>query len=318
MNEQQQAKLLAQLLDGHQPLRYLQLEEGADWDQDDRADIESGILPTAARLAALPELLPPPDPAFEHRLWSHLAQLSVPAAQKRRDRSWWPFGRARSQPWIRGLAMVMAPVAAVLLFVFLVLPGPREALGNWMARFNLDTVDVVVAPEETTRPELAAATQSFADLATAADAAGFALLEPAYLPADFHLQRVETVSFEQLPTWLQPLYVEASYRPARPSPQIAYYAVLREFNTRRGDGSRLGELEFQSEAVDSVQNITLSNGQPAVLVEFEPTGSGEPVILRQLIWEHEGMTLELWSEVLPMEELLRIAASMRHLGDPGP
>ena len=50
-----------------------------------------------------------------------------------------------------------------------------------------------------------------------------------------------------------------------------------------------------------------THGAPAVLLEFRH--SDPP--LRELIWEHDGMTLELWSATLSEDEIVRVAESVR-------
>lgn len=282
-----------------------ELDQWLQHPQPDGADRPAGVgepdgalLATVERLAGLSSLLPAPDPVFEQRVWARVRAVETTA-----DR--------RGRPAPRLGWRWLAPAAALLLVILLVLPGPRQALGNWMARFRVGAVEVAVEPEETVRPQLAGSSQVYASLAEAEAAAGFALLKPAYLPTGYSLHTVETISFAGLPLWMQPLYVEADYRPAGARPDVDYYAVLRQFNTGRPGQIRVGQIEFQSEAVQNAVAVTLPNGLPAVLVEFDSDQGRDDVLLRQLIWEQDNMTLELWSQVLPVEEMLHIAASLQ-------
>jgi hypothetical protein len=249
----------------------------------------------ASRLAALPDLLPTPDAAFQRRVWRQVEAIERAGQAKR---SAWP-GRERWR------LLWLAPAAALLLLLVLVVPGPRAAVGNWMARFRLGQVDVVVAPEATERPALAARPQSFADLAAAQQATDFPLLAPGQLPDGYHLEMVTSVAYDQLPAWLQPLYVETSYRPldAPPGP---IYMLLRQYNAHVAGNVSLDQIEFQSAEVRSTREIALGDGTVAVLLEFR---TGDPV-LKKLIWQHDGMTFDLSSEVLSGEELARIAQSL--------
>lgn len=304
MSEREQAKTFSEQLDR------LRRRDGAErpGSEADLAGIDPGLLAAATRLAALPDLLPLPDAAFERRVWSRLRAIEpvLSEANVTEPAPGWP-DRLRA-----GLALrVLAPLAAILLIAVLVLPGPRQALATWVARFQLGRVHVAVVSDETTRPALDAESQHFASLADAEAAAGFDLLEPAYLPAGYGLFGVEAVYYAALPAWLQPLYVEASYRPAAASPEVRYYAVLREFNASQAGGVKVGEIEFQSETVRDASDVALPGSRPAVLLEFEAASGDDRTLLRQLIWEQEGLTLELWSEALPAEEMLRIAASLR-------
>jgi hypothetical protein len=205
----------------------------------------------------------------------------------------------------------LAPVAALLLVALLVLPGPRQVLGNWMASFGLGAVEVVVAPEEIDRPPLALQSKRFDSLDAAAAAVDFTLLQPLHLPTDYDLVGFAVVYAEGLPENLRPLYVETAYRPSAAEPTIQSSAVFRQFNPARPQQAALTELEFQAEVVRNAQNTVLPNGLPAVLVEFEAADGGDTILLRQLIWEQEGRVLELWSEVLPVAEMLSIASSVR-------
>jgi hypothetical protein len=267
-------------------------------------DLDPGMLETAARLAALPELMPPVEPAFEQSVWNRLNRL---AAEERPSTGL--LGGRWSMPSLS--LRWLAPVAALLLIVVLVLPGPRQVLGNWMARFRLENVQVVVAPEQTVRPELAARRQVYDSLAEAADAAGIHLYQPGFLPADYGLASVLSVSYDALPLWLQPLYVESSYRPSQADENVNYYAVVRQFNARRSGPGGIDEIEYQSEAVQTAREILLNDGRhPAVLMEFKDSSRDDQPVLRELIWEQEGITFELWSEKLSLEEMTLIAESM--------
>ena len=104
------------------------------------------------------------------------------------------------------------------------------------------------SPAPTPRSVLAASSQDFASLGAAEQAAGFHVLAPAYLPAGYDLTTVQSVSYEQLPVWLRPLYVGSTYRPERPRPEQVY-VQLRPFTPRQS-----GDVQ---------QNIVISVMRPS-------------------------------------------------------
>ncbi len=244
-------------------------------------------------------MLPAPDAAFEQRVWQRVRAVDQAGGQGKRLPLALP---ATSSFRLRFLA----PFAILAVALLLLLPGPRTAVGNWMARIRLGRVDLVLAPEPTPRSVLVASSQHFASLGEAEQAAGFHVLAPAYLPAGYDLTGVQSVSYEQLPVWMRPLYVESTYRPERAKPEQVY-ALLRQFNARQAGGVQIGEIEYQSQDIRSTRALTLSHGAPAVLLEFrQPDPS-----LRELIWEHDGMTLELWSATLSEDDLVHVAELLR-------
>jgi hypothetical protein len=231
VNESELSRLLSDYLDGSQAHPSV---------------LEPSLLLTAHRLGDLAQLLPAPEAAFEQQVWRRLQAVET----ERQPRRLLQGFRLR---WL-------APVAALVLLVLLVLPGPRQALGDWFASFWVGDVQVAVVSEPTPRPALVAERQSFEDLEQAAATTGFGLLEPSYLPQGYHLVSVEAVTFDELPLWMRPLYVEARYQPADARPEIGYYAVLREFNTARTGQSRMSEIQLLSESVHSVQDVRLAHG----------------------------------------------------------
>ncbi len=248
----------------------------------------------AGQLFAVSEQLPPPDPVFQQQVWRRVRQAQQPARRR----------------WYEGLAGMrlrwLAPIAAVILLVVLVLPGPRTALGNWMASFRIGAVDVVVAPEPTERTALTDQHQVFELLAAAQQATGMVLAAPSFLPAGYAFSSAEAISFEELPVWMRPLFVESRYEQAA-GDSTGPYLLLRQYNASQTSQSQLGELEYQSGDVDDVQQVTLSDGTAAVLLVLGQ--SKQP--LHELIWQRGGETFELWSNALKADELQRVAESVK-------
>ena len=105
---------------------------------------------------------------------------------------------------------------------------------------------------------------------------------------------------------MQPLFVESRYETASGDTTGAYL-LLRQYNASQTSQSQLGELEYQSEDVDDVQQVTLNGDTPAVLLVLGQ--SKQP--LHELIWQQDDATFELWSNALTADELQRVAESVK-------
>ena len=286
MNEKEQSRQFNAFLD------HLTSHPGA---APEAPDGMADLAAVAGRLFVLRDALPPPEPVFQQRVWRQVRQTQQPAR------------RAGILDTLAGMRLRwLAPIAAAILLVVLVLPGPRTALGNWMASFRLGSVDVVVAPEPTVRTALTDHHQVFESLAAAQQATGMVLAAPSFLPAGYTFSGAEAISFEELPVWMRPLFVESRYEQAA-GDTVGSYLLLRQYNASQTSPSQLGELEYQSADVDDVHQVTLTDGTPAVLLVLGQ--SKQP--LHELIWQRDGVTFELWSNALAADELQRVAESVR-------
>ena len=282
MDEKQKARLFNTFLDGLIP------DTGST---PDAPDGMADLAEVAGQLFAVNSQLPPPTAVFQQQVWRRVRLAQQPARR----------------PWYDTLASLrlrwLAPIAAAILLVVLVLPGPRMALSNWMGSVRLGSVDVVVSPDPPARPTLIDQHQLFDSLSAAAEATGMVLAAPSSLPDGYAPAQYEAVSFEELPVWMQPLFVESRFVSDVDSGD---YLLLRQYNASRSDQSQLGQVEFQSKDVDETRPLTLSDGTQAVLLVI---GQSDPP-LQELIWQQNGVTFELWSNALPVEELQRVAESV--------
>ncbi|MEZ4767103.1 MAG: hypothetical protein R2844_01590 [Caldilineales bacterium] len=283
MNEKEQARQFSAFLDV-----WMHSPDAPPDAPDGMADLAA----VAGDLFAVRTHLPAPPPAFEQRVWRQVRQVEKPARRA---------GLLGSLPELR--LRWFAPVAAAILLVVLVLPGPRMALSNWMGSIQLGSVDVVVSPDPAVRPVLSDQHQLYDSLEAAAEATGLALAAPASLPSGYAPDRYEAVSFAELPVWMQPLFVESRFVSADDPSE---YLLLRQYNASRSDQSQLGQVEFQSKDVDETRQLTMSDGTPAVLLVI---GQSDPP-LQELIWQQDGVTFELWSNALPVDDLQRVAESV--------
>lgn len=284
MNEQEQSRQFNAFLDA-----WAQSPGAAPDAPEGMADLAA----IAGQLFAVRDQLPQPTPAFQQRVGRQLRLAQRPARRA---------GVFGSRPGLR--LRWLAPIAALILVVVLVLPGPRMALSNWMGSIELGSVAVVVSPDPPVRPALTDEHQLFDSLAAAAEATGMALATPAYLPPGYAPVRFETVSFEELPVWMQPLFVESRFVSGSDADQ---YLLLRQYNASRSDQTQLDQVEFQSKDVNATRQLTLHDGTPAVLLAI---GQSNPP-LQELIWQRDEVTFELWSNALTAAELQRVAESVK-------
>lgn len=259
----------------------------------DAPDGMADLATIAGELFAVRARLPEPNPVFEQRVWRQVRQAQQPAR------------RVGLLDTLAGMRLRwLAPIAAVILLVVLVLPGPRMALSNWMGSIKVGSVDVVVSPDPAVRPALTDQHQRFDSLAAAADSTGMALYAPAYLPQGYASAGFEAISFDELPVWMQPLFVESRFVLDSDS---GNYLLLRQYNASRSDQAQLGQVEFQSKDVDATRQLTLDDGTQAVLLAI---GQSDPP-LQELIWQRDGVTFELWSNALSPVEMQRVAESVK-------
>jgi len=284
MNEKEQSRQFNAFLDA--------------WTRDpgaapDAPDGMGDLAAIASKLFAVRDQLPQPTPAFEQRVRRQMRQAQQ-STRRPGILGSWPKPRLR---WL-------APIAALILVVVLVLPGPRSALSNWMGSIELGSVEVVVSPDPAVRPALTDQHQRFDSLAAAAESTGMALLAPAYLPPGYASVGFEAVSFQELPVWMQPLFVESRFELDSDADN---YLLLRQYNASRSDQAQLGQVEFQSKDVNATRQLALHDGTPAVLLAI---GQSDPP-LQELIWQRDSATFELWSSALSPVEMQHVAESVK-------
>jgi hypothetical protein len=250
-------------------------------------------LAAARRMARLPTLLGPPDPAFAQRIMQDV---------KRPRRSPRPVRMPR-------LAWVAVGLVAVLLVVMLLTPFGQTAVASLMAVFDLGHTDVRVAPAYT--PSAASATaveggravQQDLTLEEAQGLVSFAIPQPGYLPPDFRLEGVNSYAYPDLPAWVpQPFFVELIYHNSE-----GEELLLRVYSIALGDEASISSLNLRAPPIEQVEDVDV-NGRPGAFLQQKPDRSG--AIWRELVWEQGDKILALSSVHLDEQVLLRIARSI--------
>lgn len=258
---------------------------------------EADLIGTARRLARLPALLGPSDPALEQRILL---------------RSWQAAGLRRTR---RGPAMRMgwavAALAVLVLLGTLLTPLGQTAVASFMAVFQLGRTEVRITPIEpsvalaTAAVAQATAVQSNLSLAEAQRLA-FPILQPAVLPAGYTLRDLVGYSYPDLPAWVpQPFSIQLVY-----ADDEGHEFELRLYPITLGEEDRLevSRLNLEATSIQDVRDVDL-NGRPAVLLRVGQAGG--KVAWQEVVWEQGNLLLSLSTQDLPEAELLRVAGSVR-------
>ncbi|MBC7249386.1 MAG: hypothetical protein H5T62_03810 [Anaerolineae bacterium] len=272
--------------------RLLQGEEAVGIEEELRATVE--------RLAGLHRLLEPPDAALRRRVWARVQRAQSIG------RGW------RRRPMTRAWAAVA--LALVLLAVVIgVSPPGRQAIAEVMGVFQLGRIEVRVTPRATVQPGVehqVTREEVLPDLAAAEELVGYELLTPASLPEGYDLYAVRAVYYDDLPAWVpQPFYIDLDYRPpggdAHP-----YYLRLREYRLSfGGPGDGISALRFAAGEVSLADDVDL-DGRRGVLLHLPGAAFPPEEVLLEVVWEQDGVVLELMSQELSAEELVAVARSV--------
>jgi hypothetical protein len=252
---------------------------GAEAAHLDAADAD--LLDTARRLACLPALLGPVDPALEQRVMRQVRAVNRPAPRFR-------------------LGWAIAGLAAVLVLVLLVTPLGGAAVASFRAVFDLGRTDIEISqaaiPTVTAGPVGVRQSLSFEE---AQDLVAFEIPQPAYLPSGYDLLEVYGHSYPDLPAWLpQPFFVELIYGDG-----AGGTCNLRAYPIVLGSDASISGLNLEATSVEKVQDLVIG-GQPGVLLNL---GGGD---WQEVVWEHRDLILALSSDDLAEAELLQVARSV--------
>jgi hypothetical protein len=135
---------------------------------------------------------------------------------------------------------------------------------------------------------------------------------PRTLPQEYALLEIAAVSYPDLPPWIsQPFYIELCYGPetegASPDLRLRQYRLLfRDFGGISG-------VQVASGAVRDMEQVDV-NGATGMLLTLGQSGHRGPGALPptySVLWERDGLLLELETDRLSQERLLEIARSVR-------
>jgi hypothetical protein len=262
---------------------------------------EGELWPTVERLAAINRLLDPPDAALQQRVWARIQR----ARSTTRGWLWRPMPRA----WV---AVALTLVLAIA--VIGASPRGRQAIAEVMGVFQLGQVEVRVTPRATGQPGVehqVTREESLPDLAAAEALVGYELLTPTALPDGYVLRAVKAVYYDELPAWIpQPFYVDLDYGPPA-GDDHPYYLRLREYRISfGGPGEGISALRFATGEVSLAQDVDL-DGRRAVLLHLPGAAFPPAEVLLEVVWEQNGVAVELMSQELSVEELIAVARSVR-------
>lgn len=259
--------------------------------------LEGELQAVVERLAALNCLFEPPDVALRQRVWTRMQR-----AQSTR-------GGWRRRPVARAWAAIV--LALVLVIALLgVSPVGRLVIAEVMGVFRLEQIEVRVTPRATAQPGVehqVTRQEDLPDLTAAEKLVGYELLTPASLPEGYELHAVKAVYYDDLPAWVpQPFYIDLDYRPpggdAHP-----YYLRLREYRVSfGGPGEGISALRFATGEVSLAEDVDL-DGRRGVLLHLPGAAFPPAEMLLEVVWEQDGVVVELMSQELSVEELVAVA-----------
>jgi hypothetical protein len=325
MDETQAALRLAQAIDqlceGKKPdaSSVLRAGEGAGTSGEDAA-----LLAVAERLAGLNRAFGPVSPMLEQRV-AAMVEAATPhgfvhgytdrVIRVIRER------RAVSLPILRLPRWGLATLAVLVLAIGLLAWPGRSTLARFGGSVSLGPVEVrILAPTETAvgvqQVQVTTAQRRLGSLAEAEAEVGRALLRPTSLPAGYTLSEVTVVYYDAMPRWLgQPLFVDLSYRAEQ---GLASRLDVRQYFVALGPGRDLHSLRFSDDEVRQVTQVEIG-GQPGVLMTLQSPVAGTGTLsslLTVVVWQQEGLLLELSAPSLTADELLSVARSVG--SDEGP
>jgi len=249
-------------------------------------------LDVAQRLGQMVRRLPPVPARLERRV-SALVQAHSVLGQRRLLRRVW-------QPAVWSALAT----AAVLIALWVVLPSASPGVWAQMRAVLLGQTRVEVTP--TLTPGAEPVREPVRDLLAAELLIGRAPSLPKALPDGYSLQEVAAISYADLPAWIsQPLCVELCYGDV----SVPCALRLRQYRLLFRDFGGISGVKVASDAVRDVEQVDL-NGATGMRFALDPERDHGPP-MQTVVWERDGLLLELESEHLSADQLLEIARSTR-------
>jgi hypothetical protein len=246
----------------------------------------------------------------------YLARLSarlppVPADLEKRVRA-----IVRSPAVCRPVAWRSAAWGALTALLILVafwflMPGGQKAWAQMLRALQLGQTRIELTPA-LDGGESRAVRETLRDLVEVELLIGRAPALPKTLPEGYVIQEIAAVSFPDLPSWIsQPLYVELCYgREGEPSDlRLRQYRLLfKQFGGISG-------VQFSGDTVIGLEEVDVG-GVRGTMLTFAPEGSATGLSPadakhRTVLWERDGLLIELEASELPADELLLVARSVR-------
>jgi hypothetical protein len=249
---------------------------------------DATLLAPARRLAHLPALLGPVDPALEQRVTRAVERAGRPHTAL-------PARQQRRRPGRMGWAA--AALAASLILVLLITPLGETAIAGFLSVFTLGRTDVQVARVSTPEMPATNAIQETWTLAEARASFSFPIPEPVYVPPGYTLQAVHSYTYPDLPAWVpQPLSVELVYGNGENTISLLVYPIML------GEQATIRGIDLETTTIRDTQDVVV-NGHPGVLMHLGASWS-------EVVWEDGEFILAVRSADLAQEELQRVARSV--------
>jgi hypothetical protein len=256
------------------------------------------LLETARRLAYLVHRLPPVPQKLERRVSAIVHSPTRPGKREyAAESSWAARIRGKVHPALWGALTA----ALVFLVVWFVAPSGQQVWAQMVGAILGQTrVELTPAIESESR----SVREPLRDLLSAELKMGRAPALPKTLPQGFELQEIAAVSYPDLPEWIsQPLFLELCYGPSSAEPEL----YLREYRLLFKQVGGISGVQVAEDAVRTLEQVDVA-GVVGTLLTME----GDRIRVKYgLLWERDGLLLELESDRLSKEELLRIARSVR-------
>jgi hypothetical protein len=244
----------------------------------------SGELSIAQRLSQANNRFPPVPAELERRVQAIVRSPPAPQA-----RSW--------------TSVVSGAMTAVFVFLLLwvVVPNGQE-VGAAMMRALLGQTRVELTPTLESDVPTREVREALRDLVAAELLMGRAPSVPRTLPEAYELQEITAVSYPDLPAWIsQPFFVEQCYG-AEGAP---CGVCLRQYRLLFRQYGGISGFQVADDVVTAFEQVEVS-GVPGTLLTMSRQGETYTVL-----WERDGLLLELETDTLSKDEALRIARSVR-------
>lgn len=253
-------------------------------------DATNPRLAVAARLIRLPALLPSVDTALWRRVLGPRPDVATPSPER------------AGRPSVRALSLAAVALAAIFALV-LTAPG-QIALARLAAMFQLDSVQVGIntpsdAPSGVRELAAARIERPLASLELAQAVAPVDILALDSVSTEWSLTDITAVYYPDLPADV-PLNVVLTYEL-----RAGGTLDIVEYFVRLGDNLTVDALTREDDVSTSARQIPL-NGRTAVLIE-----SGAPTHLYTLMWQQDGLLIELDAQDVTLQDLTLLAQSLQ-------
>ncbi len=253
------------------------------------------------RLAQINNLMPAVPAALRRRVDEIVLSGPLPHLTRRVDTliltqsAPRPARLLRLRPALGGALVT----ALILVLLWTITPAGQGVWGRVLVTLKLRQTTVEITPTADAEPTRAVR-EPLRDLLAVELTMGRAPSLPKLLPEGYDLREMAAVSFPDLPAWIsQPLYVELCYG----TDQAPKAVCLREYRLLfREEG---GILSYTQLGDSTIQPVDVAGVDGVLVTTYGDAPS------HSIVWERDGLLLELHSEILRKETLLEIAQTVR-------